>query len=229
MLPKHRIFNLGIVATLALLFGILFVLSENVLKSSSMLNRRALGAMQNEDFKEAIAQIDSAIKINQDSPILYANKALFTASCTSVISDMSSFFSGQMIPDPSSRLLQEATILFAKASALSPRDPVFIHNLGWLKIAQGYFTEGKAYLQQALELAPYEPIYLISNGIVEESEGHNETATRLYTLAMISAPSLRDTPFRFMRNFKSEIPKCPQEFYRMVEKNWKIKFRTSEE
>ncbi|HIS34725.1 MAG TPA: tetratricopeptide repeat protein [Candidatus Avirikenella pullistercoris] len=90
---------------------------------------------------------------------------------------------------------EQVMLLFQKASELSPEDPIFIHNTGWLYILKNDFIQGRLYLETALEKSPKDPILNISLGMLEEKEGHEEYANLLYAKAIALSPFLIETPF----------------------------------
>ena len=68
------------------------------------------------------------------------------------------------------------------------------HNLGWLMTSCGYLGAEK-HFQKAVELAPTEPLYQVSDGLLLETIGDRENAEAQYASAIAIAPRIAQSGF----------------------------------
>lgn len=176
------------------LFSVLAFVTEAEVRLSGEQNRQMLSLMEKGRWDAALQTADKP-PVGRNNPILYANKALSLVLRDSLSFSIDNYAAGEPIVPDNSTGQQQALSLFQKASELSPRDPVFIHNQGWIHLLRGDTALGEEHLQQAVELAPFDPIFLVSRGVVAEHSGDSLTAVRYYARAVAASPALLDAPF----------------------------------
>lgn len=169
--------------------------AERTARQVSVLNNRASGAMYQGSRDTALLYIDRAVSTDPSNPVLWANQALYLLAGDPAFADPGTFTEGPAAGRRGSYPAKEALELFRKASALSPRDPVFIHNMAWLYLAGGDTDSARCSLRRVLELAPYDPAFLVSAGMFEEQADNRSAAVEYYSKALSAAPGLADSPF----------------------------------
>lgn len=178
-----------------LLYGIVVGYSGYVSTISGQQNLQALSAMENGRTDQALRFIDRAIRLDSSNPALWANKAFFLLSTDPAVADFDRFINGEPLVDSQSDRYPIALELLCKASELSPRDPIFLLDIGWLYIAMDSMAIGEGYLNRALSLSPYDPVLLVSGGLVAERNHRTERAGELYKRAFCAAPELLYSSF----------------------------------
>lgn len=147
------------------------------------------------DTAGAIRIIDAMLKRDKRNPILYANKAFAMLAADTCAEDAVAWLEGlpfrTHVPEP----IREALSLFHEASRLSPADPVFLHNKGWLSFAAGDTAQAIRYLHRAIALSPFDPVCLVSCGLLTGHTADSARAGDYYIRALSVNPSLWDTPF----------------------------------
>lgn len=194
---KRRNFLLNRVVVLILIasFWYLSIQAEWTAQRISTLNNRANTAMYQGSQDTALRYIAQAIKTDSSNPILWANQALYLLTDDSTFANLETFTQKSIASLKRSYPAEEALRLFRKASALSPRDPVFIHNMAWLYLAGGETDSAKCCLHRVLELAPYDPTLLVSAGMFEEQMNNQSAAIAYYSKSVSVAPELVNSPF----------------------------------
>ena len=194
---KRRNFLLNRVVVLILIasFWYLSIQAEWTAQRISTLNNRANTAMYQGCQDTALRYIAQAIKTDSSNPILWANQALYLLTDDSTFANLETFTQKSIVSLKRSYPAEEALRLFHKASALSPRDPVFIHNMAWLYLAGGETDSAKCCIHRVLELAPYDPTFLVSAGMFEEQMNNQSAAIAYYSKSVSVAPELVNSPF----------------------------------
>lgn len=177
------------------LFWALALTSEERVRKSGMANASGLNAMQKGQWADADRAFRRAAAITPRNAVLYANQALCRLAEAGLPFDPGSFAAGHSYATDSSRAMDDALLLFEQAVRLSPRDPVFLCNIGWIHIRQGRLAEAESCFRQTIELAPYEAVFSASLGMLVEHQGKAAYAVACYAQALAASPALLDTPF----------------------------------
>lgn len=114
------------------------------------------------DTAGAIRIIDAMLKRDKRNPILYADKAFAMLAADTCAEDAVACLEGLPLRTHVPELIRRALSLFNEASRLSPADPVFLHNMGWLSFAAGDTAQAIRYLHRAIALSPFDPVCLVS-------------------------------------------------------------------
>lgn len=164
-------------------------------RQASTLNNAANAAMYRGCRDTALFYNARALGVDSTNPILWANRALYLLNGNPAFANPQIFTEESDIGVTEVSTVRESLRMFHKASILSPRDPVFIHNMGWLYWISGNVDSARSCFYRMIKQAPYNPMFLTSMGMFEEQIGHPTLAMTYYSKAIAISPELLNSPF----------------------------------